>query len=282
MSENDTVVSYAIYPGVGVARVGNAPEEYFIGPEAPGEAPRAEGGFKDARGRVKRQAARFRVYGLNEAGEAVREITADDAEITWRVHLANRKAGWYQFNNAMDWGQYALESRYRNQDVLGEERKELIIDPGSRAITGKGTSGSDYRFDSGKFLGKKVYLGELRTDDEGRLLVLGGYGHSASATGAQATTFANNDGWHDDVSDGPVRATLKIDGKEYEAEPAMVAVTPPNYGQGLYGVVTLYDVLHSLFCREPRFKMDAPARPSFWRHIYPMFTRLVDTGWANS
>src|SRR5215213_2003002 len=111
MAENDSIVKYAILPGVGIARVGNAPEEFFIGPEAPGEVPRAEGGFKDAEGRVKRQAARFRVYGLNEAGEAVREITADEAEITWRVHLANRKAGWYQFNNAMDLGEYALESR---------------------------------------------------------------------------------------------------------------------------------------------------------------------------
>jgi hypothetical protein len=283
MPENETIVRYAIYPGLGIARVGNAPEEYFIGPEAPGRLPIPENGFKDSEGRVKRQAARFRVYGLNETGEAVREITADEAEITWRVHLANRKAGWYQFNNAMDLGDYAMEARYRNQDTLGDERKTLIIDPGPRSIGGRDASG--VLFDSGEFMGKRVALGELRTDGQGRLLVLGGFGHSASYNNAQATTFANNDGWHDDVSDGPVRATIKIDGTEHEAEPAMLAVTPPNFGPGLYGVVTMYDVVFDLFCREfpqdRKWQEQASGRPQFWRDIYPIFERLVNSQWVN-
>jgi hypothetical protein len=283
MPENETVVRYAIYPGLGIARVGNAIEEYFIGPETPGEMPQSENGFKDREGRVKRQAARFRVYALNEMGEAVREITADEAEITWRVHLANRKAGWYQFNNAMDLGDYAMEARYRNQDTLGDERKALIIDPGPREISGRDASA--VLCDTGEFVGKIVPLGELRTDGQGRLLVLGGFGHSASYNNAQATTFANNDGWHDDVSDGPVRATVKVKGKEYEAEPAMVAVTPPNYGPGLYGVVTMYDVVFDLFCRkfsqDQKWQAEASRRPSFWRDIYPIFERLVDSQWVN-
>jgi hypothetical protein len=283
MPENETIVRYAIYPGVGIARVGNAIEEYFIGPEAPGQMPQSAGGFKDAVGRVKRQAARFRIYGLNEAGHAVKEITADDAEITWRVHLANRKAGWYQFNNAMDLGDYAMEARYRNQDILGDERETLIIDPGSRTISGRDSSGAV--FDTGKFMGKVVPLGELRTDEVGRLLVLGGFGASASQNNAQATTFANNDGWHDDVSDGTVRASIRIDGTEYEAEPAMVAVTPPNFGPGLYGVVTLYDVVFDLFCREfsqePKWQEESSRRPLFWRDIYPIFERLVNSQWVN-
>lgn len=161
----------------------------------------------------------------------MREITADEAEINWRVHLANRKAGWYQFINAIDLGAYALEARLRNQDTLGEDRAALVIDPGPRSITGRDASG--VFFDSGEFMDKKVPLGELRTDDRGRLLVLGGFGHSASKGNAQATTFANNDGWHDDTSDSPVRATVRVGGEEFEAEPAMVAVTPPNYGPGL-------------------------------------------------
>jgi hypothetical protein len=79
-----------------------------------------------------------------------------------------------------------------------------------------------------------------------------------------------------------VRATIKIDGQEYEAEPAMVAVTPPNYGQGLYGVVTLYDVIYDLFCRDPKWEMKAVERPAFWRDIYPIFERLVNSQWVNS
>lgn len=282
MADKDKITRYVIYPGIGIARVGNSESEYFIGPESPGEVPEPEGGFKDSSGRIKRQAARFRIYGLNKAGEAVREITADEAKITWRVHLANRKAGWYEFLNAMDLGEYAKKADYRNKTIQGEDRKKLIIDPGPRSISGPGESGPTYHFDSGEFMGKAVPLGELRTDEKGRLLVLGGYGNSASYTGSQATTFANNDGWHDDLSDGPVRATVSIDGNEHEAEPAMVAVTPPNYGQGLYGVVTMYDVVYDLFCQDKKWKIEPPARPSFWRDIYPIFDRLVANQWVNS
>jgi hypothetical protein len=46
---------------------------------------------------------------------------------------------------------------------------------------------------------------------------LGGFGHSASIDNKPAIAFANKDGWHDDTSEGPVRATVKIDGKEFEA-----------------------------------------------------------------
>ena len=280
MSDQNEIVRYAIYPGIGIARVGNSPDEYFIGPEAPGEVPQPEGGYKDSAGRIKRQAARFRIYGFNEAGEAVREITADDAEITWRVHVANRKAGWYQFLNAMDLGKFAMTTALRNKTITGADRLKLIIDPGSRSISGRNTQGDAYHFDTGEFMGTKVPLGELRTDDAGRLIFLGGFGHSASYDQKPATTFANNDGWHDDTSDGPVRATVKIDGKEFEAEPAMVAVTPPSYGQGLYGVVTMYDVVFDLFSRDAKF--GRPRRPSFWRDIFPIFERLVDSQWVNS
>ena len=282
MSDQNAIVRYAIYPGIGIARVGNSPDEYFIGPEAPGEVPQPEGGFKDPAGRIKRQAARFRIYGLNQAGEAVREITADDAEITWRVHVANRKAGWYEFLNAMDLGKYAKTAALRNRMISGNDRLKLIIDPGPRTITGRNTQGNAYHFDNGEFMGTKVPLGELRTDEAGRLIFLGGFGHSASFDQKPAETFANNDGWHDDTSDGPVRATVKIDGNEFEAEPAMVAVTPPSYGQGLYGVVTMYDVVFDLFSRDRKFGPPRPMRPSFWRHIFPIFERLVDNQWVNS
>lgn len=282
MPDENTVMRYVIYPCIGVARVGNSESEYFIGPEAPGEVPRPEGGYKDGDGRVKRQAARFRIYEVDEAGTAVREITADDAEITWRVHVANRKAGWYEFLNAMDLGpKYAKTTAPRNKTITGDDRRQLVIDPGPRAISGRDVQGDAYHFDSGEFMGKKVPLGELRTDEAGRLLVLGGYGKSESYTGKPAKTFANNNGWHDDISDGPVRATIKIGGAEFEAEAAMVAVTPPNFGQGLYGVVTMYDVVYDLFCREEKFGMKAPERPSFHRDIYPIFERLVGNQWVN-
>lgn len=42
---------FRIHPGVGVARVGNSQEDFFIGPEAPGWNPFPEGGaYKDDAG----------------------------------------------------------------------------------------------------------------------------------------------------------------------------------------------------------------------------------------
>ena len=84
------ITSCVIHPGIGVARVGNSATDYFIGPEVPGPVGPPDGGYKDASGAIKRQVARFRIYGLNAAGEVVQEITAADAEITWHVHVANR------------------------------------------------------------------------------------------------------------------------------------------------------------------------------------------------
>lgn len=280
----DRIVRCAIHPAIGIARVGNAAEEFYLAPEVPGRvADPGPSGFKTPEGKVKREGARFRVYGYDADGEVVGEITAADADIEWRVHLANRKAAWYQFHNAMDLKQYALSTTYRNASVEGAFRDALVIDPGQRSIGGRHTSG--VRFDDGYIrFGNgggpiRVPLGELRTDGDGRLIVLGGHGKSASADGSRATTFANNDGWYDDTSDGPVRATVRVEGRgEIEAEPAMVAVTPPNYGQGIHGVVTLYDVVFDLFSRRGEVP---PQRVTFWRHVYPILERLAKTQWVN-
>jgi hypothetical protein len=282
------VVRCAIHPAIGVARVGNAPaDEYYLAPEVPGRpADPSPAGFKNEKGQVRKEAARFRIYGYDEDGRVVREITAEEAEISWEVHLANRKAAWYQFANAMDLKQYALSTTFRNADVSGDLRQGLVIDPGPRTISGCGTSGPGYRFDQGyvRFAGGgpiRVPLGELRTDDAGRLLVLGGDGKSASASKKPAITFANNEGWYDDVSDGPVRATVTLRGSSeaMEAEPAMVAVAPPNFGQGLYGVVTLHDVIYDLYVRHGWAEL--PERVEFWRDVYPIFERMVTSQWAN-
>ena len=279
---NQTIVKAVIYPAVGIARVGNAPvnteEDYFLGPEVTGQIPDPPGGFKDKEGRVKKQAARFRIYGLDSNDQVVKEITGDDAEIQWRVHIANRKSGWYQFNNALDLEGMAIPSEFRNADI--SDRSQLIIDPGQLSIAGKNTSGAAYQFTNGSFMGTKVPLGEIRTDEKGRLIVLGGDGHSASYKNERAITFANNDTWHDDIADGPVRATVRLaDGTELEAEPAMVAVTPPNYGQGLYGVVTMYDVVYNMHVKQGW--VQKPDQPNFWQHIYPILDRMVQTQWVN-
>jgi hypothetical protein len=55
------ITHFAIYPSIGVARIGNSPEGYFFGPEQPG-APRS-GPYRDAGG-VRRARAALAGRGL--------------------------------------------------------------------------------------------------------------------------------------------------------------------------------------------------------------------------
>jgi hypothetical protein len=136
-------------------------------------------------------------------------------------------------------------SLLRNAAVA--DRSQLVIDPGPRHIKGINQHGGKrHGFDTGKFMGKTVYLGELRTDEAGRLIVLGGRGQSASFDGIEAVTFANNEGWHDDVSDGPVTAKVIYDGQELRVEPAWVVVAPPNYAPMQKSVRTMWDLMRDV------------------------------------
>src|SRR5947209_989191 len=102
-SDDTKIVSAKIHPGIGVARIGDSAEAWFIGPETVTPEPRESGFYRDASGALKRQAARFRVYGYNSAGRVVREITGDGAStVEWTVHVANRKGEWYRFIAALD------------------------------------------------------------------------------------------------------------------------------------------------------------------------------------
>ena len=84
------ITEVRIHPSIGIARVGNSDSDFFIGPERRWDRSAPQGGYKDAQCRIKRQAARFRVFGY-DAGVPV-ELTAANATIEWTVHLVNRKA----------------------------------------------------------------------------------------------------------------------------------------------------------------------------------------------
>ena len=56
-NDNDIIVSAAIHPAIGIARIGNSEDEYFIGPEVPYPIHDPEDGYKDSTGAIKRQAA---------------------------------------------------------------------------------------------------------------------------------------------------------------------------------------------------------------------------------
>ena len=238
-----------IHPAIGIARVGNSPDAWFLGPEVALPPPVPADGFRDAAGRIKRQAARFRLYGLNRDGQAIAKVTAEDASIRWTVHLANTKAAGYNFDLALDIPEAKglppaplqpapASTRSTRRNAAITERTGLRIDPGARSVGGRNANvdGADAsaRFAGGTFLDKDIPLGELRTDDAGRRLVFGGMGSAGpTVPGALAVTFANNDLWWDDTSDSPVDATVGIGDRETPVTGAWVVVAPPNYAPGI-------------------------------------------------
>jgi hypothetical protein len=280
-----------VYPPLGIARVGNADpgdSDYVIGSEViGGTATKPDGtpavhleDFRMPKGEIKRQAARFRVYAKPKNG-AVVELTAANCQITWTVAIANLKAGWYEFNQAMDLPRNMAQPAKRRNATMrgGKGRGYLDITPVQQQISG--TNSPAVAFGDGTFWGKPVYLGELRTDSLGRLLFLGGNGTSQSfRPGYNPVTFANNDGWHDDVSDGPVRATVIFaDGSTAEAEPGYVATTPPNFAPGLVGLVTMDDAVRETFMGQGWLK--SPTATSFSKDVWPIFDRLTGLQWVD-
>ncbi|MDX2041430.1 MAG: LodA/GoxA family CTQ-dependent oxidase [Acidobacteriota bacterium] len=269
------IVQCVIHPGIGIARVGNSPTEYFIGAETPSNPPSPPDGlFKDAEGRIKRQVAKFRIYGLDSDGKVVKQLTTADADITWTVHVANKKAIWYDFEMAMDIPT-SEPTTLRNAKYAGD-RLDLVIDPGPRVVSGKHAQAA---FDTGKFLGATVPLGEIRTDDAGNLLVFGGFGASASPTNKPITGF-NNIEWYDDISDGSVSATVTIDNQPIPVTSAWVIVAPPDYAPGIKSIVTMYDIAYQVAIEQQWLK--PPAELSFTENIYPIFERFNNLQWVNN
>ncbi|CAN5886727.1 LodA/GoxA family CTQ-dependent oxidase [soil metagenome] len=274
---------YRIHPAIGIARVGDSPDEYFIGPEVPGvppslgkpdALPSPNSTYKDQKGRIKRQGARFRIYEytLDDAGAPtkIREITTSNAQIEWRVNLANRKAAAPEFPKGQ---------KRRNNKV---PENKLIIDAGLQKISG---AGQNLKRLQGRFMDAiDVPLGDLLTDGAGRLIVLGGFGKSQSPSGNKLGNYANNDGWCDDTSDGPVQASIKLKGatETIEADPAWVIVAPPDFAPPIENVVTLFDVVFNMMAKfDPSLAISDATKVSFTKDIYPILRRASNMPWVS-
>jgi hypothetical protein len=275
------IVRAAIHPAIGVARVGDSQEAFYLGPMVTDPPPQPLGFYRDATGALKREGAQFRIYGYNAAGEVVRELTSDWADIAWTVHLANRKAAWYQWQIAMDIPE-AAKTTLPRRNAKVKPRDTLAIDAGPQRIAGRNATPVDC---SGQFTGVSVKIGELRTDAAGRLIVLGGHGVSASPTGTpifiptDSNSFINADGWYDDTCDGTIDATVTIEGRAIPVESAWVVTAPPNYAPQVKAERTVYDLLYDLYVQAgwlPR-----PATISFTDDVYPILQRLSGLQWVN-
>lgn len=322
---------YQIHPSIGVARLGNAPDEFCIAPEAPGGMPidcgadgnpkgHADGDgkefhFKDCQGRIKRQAARFQVFVHDDEHPEGRPLRFDDKiegggnvgtlqGIQWRVYLANKKSVWYTFQQLQGEHGYSPSHALRNPNVVDEEsRQKLIIDPGPRAVGVINPHIDPKLPDTSSLQDERTAhfsrdcsrdyaptfppplsprnittLGELKGDDEGRLLVLGGYGNSGSCrTGLgepRITEYANNDGWFDDTSDGPVMARLMFYVEDIDRYrfidvegPAWVIVGYPSYVPQILDLVTMDDVLYDVGIRQFATNTCMFGTPPFGQHV---------------
>ena len=167
-----TPPTYRIHPAIGIARVGNSPDSFYLAPEQTGAPPIDCGPdglpivkngaeqpvtqYKDSQNRIRRQAARFRIYVYDQDNRAGREIKIGDKvqaaqvkgrrrtgqlltgtliDIQWTVYLANKKSCWYEFKQLEGEHGYAAGHPLRNADITGaSQRQQLIIDPGPRTV----------------------------------------------------------------------------------------------------------------------------------------------------
>jgi L-lysine 6-oxidase len=259
------MTSYRIHPAIGFARVGNSPEAWYLEPTTVGGLPTEPDGetvvteFKHA-GQVKRQAARFRVY-RHEEGKPPVEVTPGDGlkSLKWTVHVANKKAAWYAFQELQGDVTLGPDNTYeaqgvplRNASVAGDDaRRKLIVDPGPRTLDAPGgwvpldASSETYQHVSFPPADLTPYpvatLGAVRMTERGELLVLGGFGNAGGPPGSNISTFAGADGWYDDVGDGPVTAAIETaDGETLELG-AWVVSGAPKLAPELVNIASLAD-----------------------------------------
>jgi hypothetical protein len=285
--DDQTIQSLRIYPAIGLARVGGSTKS-FLSPEIPGIPPHDNDNYKEGNSLIKKQVQRFRIYAFYKDNQVIKEITGEDAEIEWSVHLANSKASWYEFHNPLDNGDLApgIPGAKRNPEIQGnqEREKQLIVDGGEVSINGINTNlaGGESKYQAqGVFQSKtKVFLGELRTDEKGRLLVYPGDGKSLSPSGAKITSFADNADWIDDWCDGPVKATVRLKNSSLalKADSAWVACAGPNFAPEIPPIVTLKDVIENLNVQNGW--ESKPQLVSFRQDIYPILRRLDLMKWV--
>jgi hypothetical protein len=246
----------------------------LLGPE-PGILPPAK--YRDPEGNLKRQAARFRVFACrrDDQGSLIdaSEVTLTSVRrLTWTVHLVNRKG--------VARRQYGFKHGYRNGGVTSDpDDPSLIIDPGPRSVC---APGERQLIETGRFRTTTVPLGEMAMQHDGHLLVLGGYGKSGSDSpqprlDLEIGHFADNENWYDDISDGPVTATVELADGTLRKATAWVIVGPPDFAPGITNLITLNDLLfdHGVKRGLLTAPTDRPDPISFKRHVQPILARSL-------
>ncbi len=308
----NNVASIRVSPGIGVGRVGNS-SEYFIGPETPNVVPNpGNGQYKDNSGAIKPQAQRFRVFGYDNSGNLVGEITQGSTvngnvvNVQWQVHVTNMKSANYAFQGKYAFNPDDLRNSTIQPGLPPAQRDLLIIDPGEKNISGLNqgpvelldtegdgstifnipgtghTLSSRLKYDPPQTGGSDVpvtytpatvSLGNLYTDDQGRLIFVGGKGVSESCTTPQVViskvvvsqaeepnpeyngnSYFNNPGWYDDTCGGSINVVITNGGggtlfstNNNAGQRGWIAIAPPHYAPASNNVVSLLDLQLDLF-----------------------------------
>lgn len=355
------IESIRIHPGIGMARMGNSDEFFIgpeapgvvVDPGGKG-GPGPDGGtYRDGALRLKRQAQRYRVYAYDADGQVVAELTTGSdlvESLRWRVHVRNMKAANYAFQ-----GPYLFDpEKLRNPSIQpGKkpiERDKLIIDPGVHTIAsgqagpvvmrgdvftgiGKGSLPGELRYEgfTPKDRSKQVEvtyeaargieLGQLRLDDQGRLLFVPAPGGGACVTTPKVAlsnpsetqtppngpeggknpltnqfAYFNVPGWWDDTCGGEIDVTVTLkDGTVLSTRDGVKAVGDEGTRNPRAGawIVTappkfspyMYHVVSiadRVYEAFPESYPHAGKRTNFYRDVYPIFAKAVNYGWVSA
>ena len=160
-----------IHPDIGIAaRIWVKITSISYGPEVPGVYQFPKGGYRDGKNRLKKEAARFRLFAYDEADvRSVRLMRR--CHHYWHVHLRNTKAVGQMFRGVL-----YPDLPQRNQEWLANNSPQaLILDPGRNSVAKARPERSlvckefMIRFEPELELGRLIY-----EEGSGRLCVLGG------------------------------------------------------------------------------------------------------------
>jgi hypothetical protein len=223
--------------------------------------------------------------------------------IIWTVHLANKKANCWEIDEDANLGIRLYEDGQtppiRNPNFAGSKDpadktrlQKLVADAGPRTISSatlltavkfnkKTTAtywGADNKITELNNYPQSYpatenntdpatcidYLGEMFTESDGRLVVLGGFGKACGFdqngnvdANASLDKDVDNNNWLDDTADGPVTAVLEFECGSYQVlkNSAWVVSTDPAYAPQTLNAVSLWDDIYATWL-DPEFNIN--------------------------
>ncbi len=302
-------MTLAIHPSVGIARLGNSLQDDFcLSPTTIGGLPTELDGtpvtsFKNSAGCIRRQGQLFKIYD-ETTGDEINLASPGVKSIVWTVHLANKKAAWYQYSELQGNLLYGPENSYEATGVplrnnTQADRRSLIVDPGPRSISGESSplieldkngapAGYPVSFpNENPTSGSAIKsLGSITTDPHGNLIALGGYGNAGGDE--PLTNYGGSDTWHDDTSDGAIYCTVTHDDGKFEVLKAWLVVGSPDFAPEIVNISSLDDTFFDVGIRALGLNTDIYANgqyqsdfiANYKRDILPIIERISNYQWV--